>query len=95
VGVKAPEKKIAIKYVVKSCLNKLENIGYTLPTLSSMTIQAIDVGSFMMLRASVQGLLEPTETMWCFALLAGYPPTSAWLFLFRSLLLPDTLLFQS
>ena len=47
VGVKAPEKKIAIKYVVKSCLNKLVNIGYTLPTLSSMTIQAIDVGSYI------------------------------------------------
>jgi hypothetical protein len=46
VGVKAPEKKIAIKYVVKSCLNKLANIGYTLPTLSSMTIQAIDAGSY-------------------------------------------------
>ena len=33
VGVKAPEKKVAIIYVVKSCLNKLVNIGYTLPTL--------------------------------------------------------------
>ena len=46
VGIKTPEKKIVIKYVVKSCLNKLANIRYTLPTLSSMTIQAIDAGSF-------------------------------------------------
>ena len=45
-GVKAPEKKVAIIYVVKSCLNKLAIIGYTLPTLSSMMIQAIDAGSY-------------------------------------------------
>ena len=45
-GVKAPEKKVAIIYAVKSCFNKLVNIGYTLPTLSSMTIQAIDAGSY-------------------------------------------------
>ena len=46
VGVKAPEKKVAIIYVVKSCLNKLANIRYTQPTLSSMMIQAIDAGSY-------------------------------------------------
>ena len=46
VGVKAPDKKVAIIYAIKSCLNKLANIGYTLPTLSSMTIQAIDAGSY-------------------------------------------------
>jgi len=45
VGVKAPEKKVAIIYVAKSCLNKLANIWYTLPTLSSMMIQAIDADS--------------------------------------------------
>ena len=45
-GVKAPEKKIAIKYAIKSCLTKLANIRYTLPTLSSMTIQALDAGSY-------------------------------------------------
>ena len=45
-GVKAPEKKVAIIYVVKSCLNKLANIGYTLPILSSMMIQAIDAVSY-------------------------------------------------
>ena len=44
VGVKAHEKKIANRYAVIACLNKLTNIGYTLPTLSSLTIQAIDVG---------------------------------------------------
>jgi hypothetical protein len=27
-------------------MNKLANIGYTLPTVSSMTIQAIDAGSY-------------------------------------------------
>ena len=46
VGVKAPEKKVAIIYVAKSCLNKLANIWYTLPTLSSMMIQAIDASSY-------------------------------------------------
>ena len=46
VGKKAPDKKIATKYVVIACLNKLENIGYTLPTLSSLTIQAIDAGLY-------------------------------------------------
>ena len=46
VGVKAPKKKVAIIYDVKSYLNKLVNIGYTLPTLSSMMIQAIDAGSY-------------------------------------------------
>jgi hypothetical protein len=45
-GVKAPEKSIAQKCTVIACLNKLANNGYTLPTLSSVTIQAIDVGSY-------------------------------------------------
>ena len=46
VGVKAPEEKIAIKYVVIACLNKLTNIGYTLPTYFSVSIQAMDAGSY-------------------------------------------------
>jgi hypothetical protein len=46
VGVNAPKKKIIIKYAIKSCLNKLANIGYTLPTLFSMVIQAIDASSY-------------------------------------------------
>jgi hypothetical protein len=46
VGVKAHEKKVTIIYAAKSCLNKFANIRYTLPTLSSMTIQAIDAGSY-------------------------------------------------
>ena len=46
-GIKAPEKSIAQKYAVNACLNKLLNIGYTLPTLSSMTIQAIDAVSYI------------------------------------------------
>ena len=45
-GVKAPEEKIAVKYVVIECLNNLANIGYTLTTLSSLTIQAIDAGMY-------------------------------------------------
>ena len=45
-GIKAPEKSIAQKYAVIACLNKLVNIGYTLPTLSSLTIQAIDAGMY-------------------------------------------------
>jgi hypothetical protein len=44
VGVKTSEKKIAIKYVAIACLNKLVNTGHTLPTLSSLMIQAIDAG---------------------------------------------------
>jgi hypothetical protein len=45
VGVKAPDKAIAQKHVVLACVNKLANIGYTLPTYSSMSIQAMDAGS--------------------------------------------------
>jgi hypothetical protein len=47
VGVKAPEKKITIKYAGIACLNKLINIGYTMPTLSSLMIQAIDAGWYL------------------------------------------------
>ena len=43
---KAPNKKIATKYAVITCLNKLANIGYTLPTYSSVSIQTIDAGSY-------------------------------------------------
>ena len=46
VGVKAPDKVVAQKYVVLACVNKLVNIGYNLPTYSSMAIQAMDVGSY-------------------------------------------------
>jgi hypothetical protein len=45
-GIKAPEKSITQKYTVIACLNKLVNNGYTLPTLSSVAIQAIDMGSY-------------------------------------------------
>ena len=45
-GIKAHEKSIAQKYAIIACLNKLTNIGYTLPTLSSLTIQAIDAGMY-------------------------------------------------
>ena len=46
VGVKVPDKAVALKYVVLACVNKLANIGYTLPTYSSVLIQAMDVGSY-------------------------------------------------
>jgi len=46
VGVKAPDKAVAQKYVVLACVNKLENIGYTLPTYASVSIQAMDAGSY-------------------------------------------------
>jgi hypothetical protein len=46
VGVKVPEKQITIKHVVIVCLNKPANIGYILPTLSSVMIQAIDAGMY-------------------------------------------------
>ena len=45
VGVKAPDKAVAQKYAVLACVNKLANIGYTLPTYSSVSIQAMDAGS--------------------------------------------------
>ena len=45
IRIKAPQQTIAQKYVVNACVTKLANIGYTLPTLSSMTIQAIDADS--------------------------------------------------
>ena len=46
IRIKAPQQTIAQKYVVIACVTKLANIGYTLPTLSSITIQAIDAGSY-------------------------------------------------
>ena len=45
-GVKAPHKAVAQKYVVLACVNKLANIGSTLPTYSSISIQAMDAGSY-------------------------------------------------
>ena len=45
-GIKAPHKGVAEKYAVIACVNKLANIGYTLPTYSSVSIQAMDAGSY-------------------------------------------------
>ena len=42
IRIKAPQQTIAQKYVVNACVTKLANIGYTLPTLSSVLIQAIN-----------------------------------------------------
>ena len=44
--MKAPHKTSAEKYAVMACLRTHANIGYTLPILSSMTKQAIDVDSY-------------------------------------------------
>jgi hypothetical protein len=42
-GIKAPQQAVAEKYFVIACVTKLANIGYTLPTLSSVQIQAINL----------------------------------------------------
>ena len=42
-GIKAPQQTVAQKYAVIACVTKLVNIGYTLPTLSSVLIQAINM----------------------------------------------------
>ena len=50
-GIKAPQQTVAQKYVVIACVTKLANIRYTLPTLSSVLIQAINAD----MRHDVQG----------------------------------------
>ena len=45
-GVKAPDKAVAQKYAVLACVNKIVNIGYSLPTYSSVLIQAMEAGSY-------------------------------------------------
>ena len=45
-GMKASHKTSAEKYAVMACLITLANIGYNLPTLSTMKVQAIDAASF-------------------------------------------------
>ena len=44
--MKALHKTSVEKYVVMACLWTLANIGYNLPTLSSMMIEAINAGLF-------------------------------------------------
>ena len=63
-GVKAPDKAIAQKYAILACLNKLANIGYTLPTLSSMMIQEIDAGSYHNVAGFYVRIALPTKMMW-------------------------------
>ena len=41
-GIKAPKQTITQNYDVIACVTNLVNIWYTLPTLSSMLIQAIN-----------------------------------------------------
>jgi hypothetical protein len=41
-GIQARQQTVAQKYTVIACVTKLANIGYTLPTLSSVLIQAIN-----------------------------------------------------
>jgi hypothetical protein len=40
--IKAPQQTVAQKYAVIACVTKLANIGYILPTLSSVLIQVIN-----------------------------------------------------
>ena len=40
--IKAPKQTVAQKYAIIACVTRLANIGYTLPTLSSVLIQAIN-----------------------------------------------------
>ena len=40
--IKAPQQTVAQKYDVIACVTKLANMGYTLPILSSVLIQAIN-----------------------------------------------------
>ena len=51
IRIKAPQQTVAQKYAVIACVTKLANIGYTLPTLFSMPIQAINAD----MRYDVQG----------------------------------------
>ena len=41
-GIKTPQQTVAQKYAIIMCVTKLTNIGYTLPTLSSVLIEAIN-----------------------------------------------------
>jgi hypothetical protein len=52
VEIKAPQQTVAQKYVVSACVTKFANIGYNLPTLSSVLMQAINTG----MRRDVEGL---------------------------------------
>ena len=62
--ITAPQQIVAQKYVVITCVTKHANIGYTLPTLSSVLIQAINVD----MRHDVEGfcasIARKTEIMW-------------------------------
>ena len=62
--IKALDKTIAQKYVVLACVNKLANIGYTLPTYSFVSIQAMDASSYHDVAGFVQGWLKTTRMMW-------------------------------
>ena len=44
--MKALHKTSVEKYVVMACLWTLANIGYTMPTYSSVSIQAMDASSY-------------------------------------------------
>ena len=50
--IKAPQQTVAQKHAVIVCVTKLANIGYTLPTQSSVLMQAINAD----MHHDVQGL---------------------------------------
>jgi hypothetical protein len=52
VEIKAPQQTLVQKYAVFACVTKLANIGYNLPTLSSVLMQAINTG----MHRDVEGL---------------------------------------
>jgi hypothetical protein len=63
-GIQARKQTVAQKYVVIACVTKLANIGYTLLTLSSVLIQAINADIRHDVEAFVQALLRTTKIMW-------------------------------
>ena len=63
-GVKAPDKAVAQKFVVLACINKLTNIGYTLPTYSSMSIQAMDADSYHDVAGFCARMAQNNRNVW-------------------------------
>jgi hypothetical protein len=63
-GIKAPQQIVAQKYVVIACVTKLANIGYTLPTLSSVLIQAINADMHHDVEGFGASIAQNNRMMW-------------------------------
>jgi hypothetical protein len=63
-GIKVPQQTVAQKYVVIACVTMLANTWYTLLTLSSVLIQAINMDMRHDVEGFVQALLRTTKMMW-------------------------------